>query len=149
MKYRRKWLALALSVLMICGIGAAVVYAAADAGGDNTAPAGSDSTGFTDVPVGAWYADEVKWCQENGIMSGTSETEATFAPDVKIKRRVGSICWIFYSASWPGRKSCVKADKLRSKAKEQIKGQPVLGTGCLNLAYPPVFRDGRRYARAA
>ena len=49
----------------------------------------------------------------------------------------------------PGRKSCVKADKRQSKEREQLEGQPVLGTGRLNLAYPPVFRDRRRYARAA
>ena len=28
-------------------------------------------------------------------------------------------------------------------------GVPQQGTGCLNQAYPPVFREGRRYARAA
>ena len=49
----------------------------------------------------------------------------------------------------PGRKSCVKADKRQSREREQIEGQPVLGTGRLTQAYPPVFRDGRRYARAA
>ena len=48
-----------------------------------------------------------------------------------------------------GRKSCVKADKRQPREQEQIEGQPVLGTGRLNLAYPPVFRDRRRYARAA
>ena len=51
--------------------------------------------------------------------------------------------------SRPGRKSCVKADKRQSRERGQIEGQPVLGTGRLNQAYPPVFRDGRRYARAA
>ena len=56
---------------------------------------------------------------------------------------------IIAAFAWPGRKSCVKGDKQQSREREQIEGQPVLGTGCLNLAYPPVFRDGRRYARAA
>ena len=50
---------------------------------------------------------------------------------------------------WPGRKSCVKADKRQSRERGQIEGQPVLGTGRLNQAYPPVFWDERRYARAA
>ena len=51
--------------------------------------------------------------------------------------------------SRPGRKSCVKADKRQSREGEQIEGQPVLGAGRLDLAYSPVFRDERRYARAA
>ena len=43
MKCSKKLLALALSVLMICGIGVAAVYAASDAGGgNNTAPTNSD-----------------------------------------------------------------------------------------------------------
>ena len=87
MKYSKKLLAITLSVLMICGIGAAAVYAAPNVGSDdNTAPTDSVSTVFTDVPVGAWYAKEAAWCQENGIMSGTSETGTTFSPDVTMSR---------------------------------------------------------------
>ena len=51
--------------------------------------------------------------------------------------------------TWPGRKSCVKADKQQSRKREQIDVLLVQGNGWLNRAYPPVFRDGRRYARAA
>lgn len=36
-------------------------------------------TQFTDVPVGQWYADAVKWALEQGITTGASET--TFAPN--------------------------------------------------------------------
>ena len=87
MKRNKKLLALVLSVLMVCGIGAAAVYAATDTGGDdNTAPTDSGSMVFTDVPVGAWYADEVKWCQENGIMGGATETGTIFNPDGTMTR---------------------------------------------------------------
>ena len=87
MKCSKKLLAAVLSVLMICGVGAAAVYASAEAGSDdNTAPTDLISTAFTDVPVDAWYANEVNWCRENGIMSGTSETEAIFDPDVTMNR---------------------------------------------------------------
>lgn len=49
----------------------------------------------------------------------------------------------------PDRKFCVKADKGQSRKQEQIKGWPVRGTAWHNRAYPPVFRDEGRYARAA
>ena len=39
---------------------------------------------FTDVSADSWYAQAAVWCQENGIMSGTSET--TFGPDVTMTR---------------------------------------------------------------
>ena len=41
---------------------------------------------FDDVPSGAWYEDAVNWCQENGIMGGTSETAAIFEPDTTMSR---------------------------------------------------------------
>ena len=49
----------------------------------------------------------------------------------------------------PDRKFCVKGDKRQSKKEEQIQCVPTSGTDWLNSAYPPGFRDGRRYARAA
>ena len=39
---------------------------------------------FTDVPAGAWYAEAINYCQQHGIMSGTSET--TFAPENPLTR---------------------------------------------------------------
>ncbi len=44
----------------------------------------STSAGFTDVPSGAWYAEAVGWCWDNGMMSGTSAT--TFAPEASMTR---------------------------------------------------------------
>ena len=41
-------------------------------------------TGFTDVDPGAWYAEAIIWCRENGIMSGTSDTE--FSPEASMTR---------------------------------------------------------------
>ena len=39
---------------------------------------------FTDVPSEAWYAEAVNYCQQRGIMSGTSA--ATFAPEETLTR---------------------------------------------------------------
>ena len=39
---------------------------------------------FSDVPAGAWYAEAIAYCQQNGIMSGTSDT--TFAPESTLTR---------------------------------------------------------------
>ncbi len=41
-------------------------------------------TGFSDVSADAWYADEVEYCRENGLMSGTSATE--FSPNTPMTR---------------------------------------------------------------
>ena len=41
-------------------------------------------TAFADVPADAWYAEAVSYCQQNGIMSGTSAT--TFAPEAPLTR---------------------------------------------------------------
>ena len=46
--------------------------------------AANASTGFTDVPAGAFYAAPVAWAVENGITNGTST--ATFSPDVPCTR---------------------------------------------------------------
>lgn len=43
------------------------------------AAAAAGNTGFRDVPAGAWYAEAVTFCQENGFMSGTGPN--TFSPD--------------------------------------------------------------------
>ena len=40
--------------------------------------------GFTDVAPEAWYAGEVGYVAENGLMSGTSDT--TFSPDTPMTR---------------------------------------------------------------
>ena len=46
--------------------------------------AANASTGFTDVPAGAYYAAPVAWAVENGVTNGTGET--TFSPDVPCTR---------------------------------------------------------------
>lgn len=44
-------------------------------------PAGA---AFSDVSNNSWYADEVEYCRENGLMSGTSATE--FSPNTPMTR---------------------------------------------------------------
>ena len=41
-------------------------------------------SGFTDVPVDAWYAEAVTYCLGNGVMNGTTDT--TFAPEETVTR---------------------------------------------------------------
>ncbi len=41
-------------------------------------------TGFSAVSAHAWYADEVEYCRENGLMSGTFATE--FSPNTPMTR---------------------------------------------------------------
>ncbi len=47
-------------------------------------PAVSGTTTFADVAEGAYYADAVIWGQQNGIVSGFSETQ--FGPNVNVTR---------------------------------------------------------------
>lgn len=42
------------------------------------------SAAFSDVSNNSWYADEVEYCRENGLMSGTSATE--FSPNAPMTR---------------------------------------------------------------
>lgn len=51
----KRWIALLLSVTLLCGTLSVSVAAAGK-------PA------FSDVPEDAWYADAVQWAQENGIV---------------------------------------------------------------------------------
>lgn len=44
----------------------------------------ANDTSFTDVDMGAYYANAVAWAQQNGIVNGVSETE--FAPNDNITR---------------------------------------------------------------
>ena len=79
MKHWKRILAAALSVTLLCGVCFAVSGISAPranaANEDTVSP--QPEASFTDVPAGAWYAEAVGWCRENGIMSGTSAT--TFA----------------------------------------------------------------------
>ena len=60
-------------------------------GGETSgSPAGQSH--YTDVPDGAWYADAVYFCREQGLMNGTSET--TFSPEMTISRsQLTAILW--------------------------------------------------------
>lgn len=57
------------------------------------------TTGFTDVPAGADYADAVAWCREQGLMNGTSDTE--FSPDATLTRAM--VVTVLYR--WAGQPS--------------------------------------------
>ena len=46
--------------------------------------ASSEDTGFADVPPNAWYAEAVAYCQDSGLMSGT--TANTFEPNATMTR---------------------------------------------------------------
>ncbi len=58
-----------------CTRASTVMYLWQNAG----SPAADINTDFTDVPSDAYYAEAVAWAVQNGITSGTSETE--FSPD--------------------------------------------------------------------
>ena len=80
---RKKAMALILSALLICGAGAAAVYAAgSDTDGSDTDS--SETSFFTDIPSGAWYEEAVNWCYDNGVMNGTGGTN--FSPDTDLSR---------------------------------------------------------------
>ena len=92
MRKAKRSLAVVLSatLLLIAGCSSAGIggSGSSDAPAAPTAKAATlsaaQSTVFTDVPADSWYAQAAIWCQENGIMSGTSET--TFGPDVAMTR---------------------------------------------------------------
>lgn len=47
-------------------------------------PAASGAAGFTDVSASAWYADAVAWAEENGVVTGYSDT--LFGPEDAVTR---------------------------------------------------------------
>lgn len=50
------------------------------------------STGFTDVPADAWYAEAVTYCQEHGLMAGIGNQQ--FAPESSLTRAMlVSVLW--------------------------------------------------------
>lgn len=48
---------------------------------------------FTDVDTTTWYAPPIIWCQQNGIINGTSPT--TFSPDARVTRE--QVCVMVYN----------------------------------------------------
>ncbi len=76
-----------LCLLTMTSCSAAEIPAASGGTGVGSAKLTSESqpvSAFSDVPAGAWYAGAIAYCQQNGIMSGTSDT--TFAPEDTLTR---------------------------------------------------------------
>ena len=84
---KKRCLSLAMAVCMICCLTmtscSAAEIPAANSGvaTENTALLSETQGGssFEDVPDGAWYAEAISYCQQHGIMNGTTPT--TFAPE--------------------------------------------------------------------
>lgn len=72
------------SFILICLLLTMPACAAGTDQPDNVERLSVQNTGFTDVPADAWYAQAVEYCQENGLMAGTSDT--TFAPEGTLTR---------------------------------------------------------------
>lgn len=86
---RKRILSLSLAVCMLCLLTMTSCSAAdgpaAGSGADHEAqPLAAQTTGFTDVPQDAWYADGVAYCQAHGIMEGTGT--AAFSPEGEVTR---------------------------------------------------------------
>lgn len=86
---RKRILSLSLAVCMLCLLTltscAAAELPAAGNGPDHEAESlAAQTTGFTDVPQDAWYADGVAYCQAHGIMEGTGT--AAFSPEGEVTR---------------------------------------------------------------
>ena len=87
----------ALCMLLLCACGGTALGSSAPTEPSNsiaplTKPSSGGDSGFSDVPAGAWYAEAVAWCRENGVMSGTSSTQ--FSPDEPLSRAmIATILW--------------------------------------------------------
>lgn len=87
-----KFLSFSMAVCMIClltmtSCSAAEVPAASGGADMDSAKFTSEIQpvpAFSDVPAGAWYAEAIAYCQQHGIMNGTSAT--TFAPEAPLTR---------------------------------------------------------------
>ena len=89
---KKRFLSYLVAICMVClltmtSCSAAEVPAAGSGTNPGSAKLTSESqamTAFADVPTDAWYAEAVAYCQQNGIMSGTTDT--TFAPEATLTR---------------------------------------------------------------
>ena len=51
-----------------------------------------EDTGFSDVAADAWYAEAVKYCKENSLMSGIGNDQ--FAPESSLTRaQLAMVLW--------------------------------------------------------
>ena len=89
---KKRFLSYLAAICMVClltmtSCSAAEVPAAGSGTNPGSAKLTSESqpmTAFADVSADAWYAEAVAYCQQNGIMSGTTDT--TFAPETTLTR---------------------------------------------------------------
>ena len=89
---KKRLLSFSMAVCMVClmamtSCSAAEIPAASSGVDMDSAKLKSETqtvSTFSDVPAGAWYAEAVNYCQQNGIMSGTSST--TFSPEATLTR---------------------------------------------------------------
>ena len=87
---KKRFLSFAMAVCMICLVTMTSCSAAEVPAADKNLtaePLAADATQaatFSDVPADAWYAEAIAYCQQHGIMSGTSAT--TFAPEATLTR---------------------------------------------------------------
>ena len=89
---KKRFLSFLVTICMAClltmtSCSAAEVPAAGSGTNPGSAKLTSESqpmTAFADVPADAWYAEAVAYCQQSGIMSGTTDT--TFAPEATLTR---------------------------------------------------------------
>ena len=89
---KKRFLSYLVAICMVClltmtSCSAAEVPAAGSGTNPGSVKLTAESqamTAFADVPTDAWYAEAVAYCQQNGIMSGTTDT--TFAPEATLTR---------------------------------------------------------------
>lgn len=73
-----------LPTFLICALMAAVTCLPACAAANDTG-----YSGYSDVETGAWYAEAVEYCTEQGLMSGTGQNgsgQAIFSPETSASR---------------------------------------------------------------
>lgn len=73
-------------------------------------PAAAANPGFEDVPVNAWYAGAVEYCQERSLMAGTDETH--FSP--------GDVLTHAMTAAWTGSGSDGGAEPGQAVTREEL-----------------------------
>lgn len=89
---KKRFLSVSLAVCMACLLTMTSCSAAevpvtsggADANSVTLTSEAQPTSSFTDVPADAWYIEAINYCQQHGIMSGTSAT--TFAPENPLTR---------------------------------------------------------------
>ena len=89
---KKRFLSFSMAVCMVClltmtSCSAAEIPVVSSGNGLDSAKLTSEAqptVTFSDVPADAWYAEAIAYCQQHGIMSGT--TTATFAPEATLNQ---------------------------------------------------------------